>query len=863
MACISPAAASTPQFVTDYMERASSLPVNVSRFISADTLTANERLAMMMLYAYMPQSDATDRTPQFYLDNAVRPAIAARSAMPWTISDEMFYHYVLPLRVNNEALDNHRIHFQAELLPRISRCTNMQEAALEINHWCHEKASYQPSDGRTHSPMQTLSSAIGRCGEESTFGVAAMRSVGIPARQVYTPRWAHTDDNHAWVEVWADGRWWFLGACEPEPVLNLGWFNEPASRGMLMHARTFGRWTGNGEVLAMQNGNTDINVTANYAPVDTVVVIVNDPDGKPISGAEVSLRIYNYAEFYPIATKYTDASGRASLITGRGDLLAWIRVPATGDMAFATIRASERTRTVVVPSAMPDVCNLDVTPPPASASATPAISPDMRARNNCLTAREDSIRTAYIASWPDTSTIRSLAANLGIDYSRLLPIIGNSRGNFRTITDFLLARKPAELPTALLLLESVAEKDLTDICPGVLSDVMEHLPERPEGLSDSDYGQYLLSPRVSLEELTPYRKYFLTQIPEALSDIYRANPQLWADWVKANIVDTLTWYPSQVTMSPAKVYEHRTSSALSRDILFVSAARTWGIPSRLNPITGFPQYLTDGIWTDVDFHNSDNESASTASAGCLQLLYTPSGKDDIADPRYYTHFTISAIRNGEPQLLSYPDFCCVSEVFATPQPLSPGRYMLTSGRRLADGSVLSQLKTFMIAPDSTTYVNLEIRRDTTQVQVIGTLDAELLYQAAGAADPQSLLSTAGRGYYVLGLMDADTEPSHHAINDLVQAAAELDSIGRTIFLLYPEGVTPSLPTALPRCTVIGTDIGNSISGALLQGLYIDNTSAAKGRPIFIVADSFGRVVYISSGYIIGLGTRLAELLHRL
>ncbi len=71
----------------------------------------------------------------------------------------------------------------------------------------------------------------GRCGEESTFLVAALRSVGIPARQVYTPRWAHTDDNHAWVEAWADGKWYFLGACEPEPVLNLGWFNAPASRG--------------------------------------------------------------------------------------------------------------------------------------------------------------------------------------------------------------------------------------------------------------------------------------------------------------------------------------------------------------------------------------------------------------------------------------------------------------------------------------------------------------------------------------------------------------------------------------------------------------------------------------------------------
>ena len=32
------------------------------------------------------------------------------------------------------------------------------------------------------------------------------------SRQVYTPRWAHTDDNHAWVEAWVNGKWYFLGA---------------------------------------------------------------------------------------------------------------------------------------------------------------------------------------------------------------------------------------------------------------------------------------------------------------------------------------------------------------------------------------------------------------------------------------------------------------------------------------------------------------------------------------------------------------------------------------------------------------------------------------------------------------------------
>ena len=116
----------------------------------------------------------------------------------------MFRHFVLPIRVNNENMDSSRWMFFAELKDRI-RNLSMADAALEVNHWCHEKVCYRGTDGRTSSPLSTVKTAYGRCGEESTFTVAALRSVSIPARQCYTPRWAHSDDNHAWVEVWIDG----------------------------------------------------------------------------------------------------------------------------------------------------------------------------------------------------------------------------------------------------------------------------------------------------------------------------------------------------------------------------------------------------------------------------------------------------------------------------------------------------------------------------------------------------------------------------------------------------------------------------------------------------------------------------------
>ncbi len=262
----------------------------------------------------MPIGDLTDYEGDLYL-RSVRSTFKAQQEMPWgdSIPEDIFRHFVLPIRVNNETLDESRIVFYDELKDRVKNLS-LHDAILEVNHWCHEKVVYTPSDARTSSPMASVKTAYGRCGEESTFTVAALRAVGIPARQVYTPRWAHTDDNHAWVEAWVDGKWHFMGACEPEPVLDLGWFNGPAYRGMLMHTKAFGRYNGPEEVMSVTANYTEINVIDNYAPTAKAYVTVVDASGSPVEPADVEFKIYNYAEFYSVATKKTDKEAKKLLV---------------------------------------------------------------------------------------------------------------------------------------------------------------------------------------------------------------------------------------------------------------------------------------------------------------------------------------------------------------------------------------------------------------------------------------------------------------------------------------------------------------------------------------------------------------------
>ena len=115
--------------------------------------------------------------------------------------------------------------------------------------------------------------------------VPPRKSAGIPARQIYTPRWSHCDDNHAWVEVYIRGSWYFLGACEPEEVLNKGWFAAPASRAILIHSRAFSDFSADGQhINQLLKAYTMFEKDDEYVVIDGQVKIVDEQTGRIMEG---------------------------------------------------------------------------------------------------------------------------------------------------------------------------------------------------------------------------------------------------------------------------------------------------------------------------------------------------------------------------------------------------------------------------------------------------------------------------------------------------------------------------------------------------------------------------------------------------
>ena len=848
----------------DFQAKKAALPSGDLFSVFNQSMTPDEKEALTFLYAYMPIGDITDYNGQLYLDN-IRSSFRARVEMPWgdSIPEDIFRHFVLPVRVNNENLDESRMVFYEELKDRV-KGLSLYDAVLEVNHWCHEKVIYTPSDARTSSPLASVKTAYGRCGEESTFTVAALRSVGIPARQVYTPRWAHTDDNHAWVEAWVNGKWYFMGACEPEPVLNLGWFNGPAYRGMLMHTKVFGKYNGPEEVMDVTDGYTEINVIDNYAPTAKATITVVDADGKPAAGADVEFKIYNYAEFYSVANKKADAQGKTFLSAGKGDMLVW--ATKDGKFGYSKVSFGKNDNVTITLDKKPgdiETVTLDIIPP-VDGSIAAEVTDEQKEANAKRLHEEDVIRNKYVATFYTEEKAKALAKELGIDPLKTADFLIGSRGNWREIEKFLREAPADKRPMAMDLLKAISSKDLRDTPASVLADHLNNTPS----VQSSLFTEYILNPRVANEFLTPYKRFFASNIEPEQVRKAKADPQVLVDWVKQNITINDSLNPQRIPIMPMGVWKSRVADKGSRNIFFVAVCRSLGIPARIEPVAGKVQYAKGVNWVDVDFEAAEQ---TTAKQGRVIASYQPIKA--LQDPKYYSHFTIAKVLpTGKLQTLNFESGDVDmgggdtwSALLKKPLSLDEGNYMLVTGTRMANGSVLAEMTFFNVEPGQTSNIKLEMRESEDDIQVIDNFNSENTFKRADTGEETSLLATTGGGYYIVAILGSRQEPTNHAMRDIAAVKKDLEEWGRGMVLLFPDekgfqNFDPKEFGDLPGTITYGIDTDKTIQKEIAAAMKLPN---ANTLPIFIIADTFNRVVFVSQGYTIGLGDQLMKVIHKL
>lgn len=768
--------------------------------IPADTLIGrldgDRRALMHLLVGTLPTTDILECEPATLLDY-VDHALELRRSRAWTaaLPEDVFIHYVFWPRVNNERLEPCRSRIAGELDARVTPL-DMECAAIETNYWCAEHVTYAPSDIRTIGPVGALNRGTGRCGEESTLLVSALRAVGIPARQVYTPRWAHCDDNHAWVEAMVDGVWRFMGACEPEERLDRGWFDCAAARAMLIHARVFCDYTTGSVDVAPSAGRQGAailqNLTASYAPTARLTVTVTDTDGAPVPGANVRFELLNMAEFAPIAQLAADEDGRAAIELGLGTVLVHASTPdGFGEALVDTASTTAVTVTLDAERRDDDAWTpLSVSAPAAGGSRAAALTPEQKAVGADRARHAEAMRVERLESFARQS------ATGDADTDEILRLAG---GNWPVIARFLEAG--AE-PDRMLLLQALSNKDLADVHPETLDDAlaaatairdhaMRMLADLDERTRTDLWRDAVLNPRVDGEELADDHRALQQRFDADRIALFRSDPRtLWQEMLRG-VRDAEDDEPCTGT---AALLSRGYGDGPHRGIAFVTVCRCLGIPARLNPETRSPQYFDGARFVDVQARDDDRLVACTLTAP---------GRDDT--PRYGVDWTIGRLQRTPYGM----DFSTIDlgdvpwTDGAARIRLEPGTYRVITTTRLPNGSQLAASRTLRVANEDCA-IALDWRRPA-QSDLLAHLPLEDLPLIAddGTDTPLSEVLHGRRG--VVFILDAHgSEPSIHVLDELRESLAERpDPADGPIIALCPHDAPVSAPIAamldrLPR-----------------------------------------------------------------
>lgn len=811
------------------------------------SLTTEELEAMEFLYAYMPLSDLADYDGAFFL-NQVRYSFKARDYFNWgkSVPEDIFRHFVLVYRVNNENLDTARMVIFNEIKERIEGM-NMYEAALEVNHWCHEKVTYRPSDGRTSSPLSTIRTAFGRCGEESTLTVTAMRAVGIPARQCYTPRWAHTDDNHAWVEVWVDGKWYFLGACEPDAELNMGWFAAPAKRTMMVHSNVFGKYKGNEEINFETNLYARANMLSNYTQTKKITIKVIDEDGHHVPEAEVKFKLYNYAEYYTLATIKTDEKGEASLTTGLGDLLVWANKEANYGYDIFDVREKETGIIVLKNEQLPkkEYVELFTIKPPIEKAAHHNVSPQKIDHNNHRLLYEDSIRNAYLETFMTEEEAKKLS-NANLSSGQIWEIIHKSEGNYAEIVQFMNSHSKKE--DGLMLyeyLKSLSEKDLRDITASTLEQHLTYY--EAANYPEEVYLKGIISPRIANEGVRPWRRYLNEKLPPMLHK--KSSPASIMAWMEQNIkIDHHANY-FNCPISPQGIFELRHADKGSFDIFFVAACRSLNIPAYKDLATGLLYVYEDGNWKNYPVKES--EIMRESSTLVIDYHDTPEVK-----PEYWIHYTIAKEENGDFVTFDYENDERVAS-FPARLELEPGYYLLSTGNRYSDGTILSRVEFFNLNAGEIIEKEIIIPPLEPRDENYGTIDLE--YEVGVSPDKKIRARELIENNTILCFIDPSREPTKHLLKDIANFKNQFEKWGgKMLFMISSDKMSVSFDATqwkLPKQAHFIEDYNSMWVKNITNSI---ETDFKENYPFVLIIDQNGTVTFKSEGYRIGTG----ELLYK-
>lgn len=771
--------------------------------------SGDKRLLLELALGTLPVSDLAS-VPFSVLEAYADHALFLRENSPYCrdVPEDIFLHCVYYPRINSEELVDCRRFFYDQLQPEVEGLPARQ-AALAVNRWCAAQMTYESTDLRTIHPLTAYSCGLGRCGEESTFGVTALRAVGLPARQIYVPWWSHCDDNHAWVEVYTGDGWHFLGACEPEPELDRGWFVNASSRAMVVVSRRFFDYSGEGlqdEQLVLKDGIClAYNQVGRYAQTTSVTVTVHTPEGKPAVGAWVRFYVENTAAAACIAALETDENGQVQLEVGLGSCM--VEAEYNGQFAWETITVDAPKQLVLVPKQtepMLGIRDWDFSAPKTGHKHNAMLTP---------TQQEEKAKTLQLAKQKRLARIQGYwKESYQTGDPALDRVFHLAVGHAQALWEFYQTYGQR----ARQMLLHLTEKDWRDADTAVLAAHLQETAQAPNQ-NDETFLSYVQCPRIGYETLSDWRSAVEQTLTAEQKEIFRVKPEeLWA-WILENFREgACRWHPV-LWLQPEAALKLGAADEKGRRLLFVAVLRTLGVPARLDPVDGRAQYLSQDGFCTVE-------------------------ADAPQEPQAILHVKADAsMTYGQSWGLSR--WCCgwqplEWESRTEELSLAKGTYCLHTVNRLPNGNQLIRQETFRLDAD----------------RVLSAEKRQAAPEQLLANDAVSLPVPA-QGLECQFYLECGAEPTEHVLNELREAADRVRaqmSRGLNLRFLLPNARERQDPTlqktlaVLPDVTVEEADFTAGTLETLARSLYLEPGL----WPLMTLTD--GRISYYGhAGYAVG------------
>ena len=643
------------------------------------------------------------------------------------------------------------------------------------------------------------------------------------------------------MEVYCDGAWHFLGACEPEEVLNKGWFTNAASRAMLIHSRCFGEISGE-EIISKVGMASFLNNLKLYAVTKYLKVCVKDEAGKPVQGAQVGFGILNYSSFFDAAIMDTDENGCCGLTCGLGTMHIHVK---KGDVFCERLVYTPDVDTVEIVLKNEPV-NYDTWEHFVSIAPKDQIvngakpTEEQKELGMKKTDAANKKREARVAAMFDADKAKAIVDKYGYG-QEIYELLFESRSNVTRLEEFLEDETFSAHAKEKLLL-TLSKKDRRDVDTDVLKEALA-LTKDYTFEDEELFYQYVVCPRVFNEPLRKNRQFILDFFTEEEKAAFRKDPRSVWEYINKEIAFNPDIEYGQIVTRPVGALTVKNGNQRSKKILFVAICRALGIVSRVNPINELAEVYEDGRFVPVEILDK----------GGSTIVFQKGEGENWA---YFPDFSVSQLVDGGYQTLDLENEKWDGNELKISVPA--GQYKVITDNRLPNGNIFASRYIFVVGEGETKTVKLEkYHADLADMLDNFTLDEFKVSDENGNTVKGSELT---KNPAVLMWLEQGKEPTEHILNEMLEQEADFQNLPADIIFMVKDKaalenakLTKVLST-FPRIRVLYDTFVPNVE-TLARRMYVD----PEKLPLIIVTTKELNAVYACSGYNVGSGDMLVKI----